>query len=352
MDPCRTEPDGAPGRTATLIKGAVYVLVVALIAAYLLMRTGEISASLKVAHRLAWSALIFAIVAQFFSYLSGGELLRATLRQTGHTLGLWRATIIQIATSSLSMLPGGSVSCPPAVYRWTRQGGVPAYSAAVSGAVVALFNAASLLVFGVVSAVLLMGQHRLAGSQAVAVTLVSIGIVATILTAIAAAVWPPALRFLLWIARRIPFLRRRSWLQRADDRVAQFRATALRLRSGQWAGAAASAALNMAFDAATLALVFYAAGARVGAATLLAGYGLPIMLGQASFLPGGLAVTEVSMSAVYISLGLRPPIVIASVITYRLVSLWLPALAGLPMIAYLQVKGRRRSAAKAVAAKL
>jgi uncharacterized protein (TIRG00374 family) len=251
-----------------------------------------------------------------------------------------RATIIQIATSTLSLVPGGTIGCTAAVYRWTRKGGVPSCSAAVTGFVVTLFNAASLLLFGVVSAVLLVGQHRLAGNEAIAVAIVSVGILATIVVGIMAAIWPSWLLFILSIARRLSFIRNAPWLQRADDRIARLRATFSTLRRARWGRPALSAALNMAFDAATLALVFYAAGARVGTATLLAGYGLPIMLGQASFLPGGLAVTEFSMSALYISLGLSPSVVIASVVTYRLVSLWLPALIGLPLIAYLQLKGR------------
>jgi len=344
MNPCQTQQSGARRPVAAIVLRAFILLALALSAVYLLRRTGDISDSLMVAQRLAWPILTLAVVAQFLSYLSSGELLRATLRQAGHTLSLSRATIIEIATSTLYLVPAGAVSCTAAVYRWTRKGGVPSCSAAVTGLVVTLFNAASLLFFGVVSAVLLMGQHRLARSEAIAVAIVSAGIVATIVGAILAAIRPSWLNFILSAARRLPLIRQVSWLQRADDGVAQLRATFSRLRGGRWGRPAASAALNVAFDAATLAFVFYAAGVRVGTATLLAGYGLPIMLGQASFLPGGLAVTELSMSALYISLGLRPSVVIASVVTYRLVSLWLPALVGLPLIVYLQLKGRRPDA--------
>ncbi len=341
MYSCQTEPEAGRSRIAGFIKRAAILIIAGGAAAYLLMRSGDLSESLTVAHRLAWSILILAVVTQFLSYLCGGQLLRSTLHQTGNTLSLPRSTIIQIATSTLTMLPGGSVSCTPAMYRWTREGGVPACSAAVSGVVVALFNAASMLLFGLISAGFLIGEHRLAGNEAIAVAFVSVGVIVTIVLAILVAVWPPALHFMLAAARRVPILRRSSWLQRADDRIAQLRDTVSKLRSGRWGAAATSAALNVAFDAATLALVFYAAGVRIGAATLLAGYGLPIMLGQASFLPGGLAVTEVSMSAVFISLGLRPSVVIATVVTYRLVSLWLPAIAGLPLIGYLQIKARK-----------
>jgi uncharacterized protein (TIRG00374 family) len=249
--------------------------------------------------------------------------------------------MIELATSTLSLAPGGVVSYTAAVYRWTRKGGIPSCTAAVAGFVVTLFNAATLLFFGVVSAVLLIGRHRLAGNEAVAVAIVSAVILATIAIAIAAVIWPSWLIVILRAARRVPLIRRIPWLQRADDEIAQLRATVSKLRRTGWGRPAASATLNVVFDVATLALVFYATGARIGTATLLAGYGLPIMLGQASFLPGGLAVTELSMSALYISLGLRPSMVIASVVTYRLVSLWLPAVLGLPLIVHLQL--RRRS---------
>jgi uncharacterized protein (TIRG00374 family) len=342
MDPCRSEPNREGRSIVAIVARALILFVVVLSAAYLLARSGEISDSLTVARRLAWPILILAIVTQFFSYLSSGELLRATLRQSGHTLSMFRATVIQIATSTLSLVPGGNVGCTAAVYRWIRKGGVPSWSAALSGLVVTLFNAASLLLFGVISAVLLIGQHRLPGNEAIAVAVVSVGILATIAVAILGAIRPSWLTMILAGARRIPVVRNTKSLQRADDRIAQLRVTVTRLRRGRWGRSAASAALNVAFDAATLALVFDAAGARVGTGTLLAGYGLPIMLGQASLLPGGLAVTELSMSAIFISLGLTPSVVIASVITYRLVSLWLPALVGLPLIGYLQLKGRPR----------
>ena len=344
MYSCPPEPESARRQRTAWIWRVIILLAAGIAAAWLLTQTGDISASLTVARRLAWSVLLLAIVAQFLSYVSNGELLRSTVRQTGHRLSLSRATMIEIAAATLSMAPAGNVSCTAAVYRWTRKGGVPPGSAAVTGVVVALFNAAALLLFGMLSALLLIEQHRLEGNEALAVAFVSFGIVAMILIAILAATWPPALRFMLAAARRVPLLRRTKLVQRPEARIAQLQDIVAKLRSGRWGGAAMSAALNMAFDAATLALVFYAAGTPIGAATLLAGYGLPIMLGQASFLPGGLAVTEVSMSALYISLGLRPSVVIAAVITYRLVSLWLPALVGLPLIAWLQIRGRRREA--------
>jgi uncharacterized membrane protein YbhN (UPF0104 family) len=341
MDTSRAQKSGVRSTLRVATRYGLPLLVLALVAVYVFRRTDDISDSLLVAQGLAWPVLILAVVAQFFSSLSGAELLRATVRRSGHTLSMSRAAMIEAATSTISLAPGGAVSYAAAIYRWTRKGGVPSCAAAVAGFVATLFNATSLLFFGVLSAALLIGQHQLTGNEAVGVAVVSVVILATIAVGAAAVIWPSWLVVVLRACRRVPLVRHVSWLQRADEKVAQLRATVSDLRRGGWGRPAASAALNVAFDAATLALIFYAAGARIGTATLLAGYGLPIMLGQASFLPGGLAVTEFSMSALYISLGLRPSVVIASVVTYRLVSLWLPAILGLPLMVHLQLRRRR-----------
>src|ERR1700680_3450760 len=145
MYPWRTEQSGARRPIAAVILRALILLALVLSVAYLLPHTGDISDSLMVAQRLAWPVLVLAVVAQFFSYISSAELLRATLRQSGHTLSMSRATIIEIATSTLSLVPGGAIGSTAAVYRWTRKGGVPSCSAAVTGFVVTLFNASSLL---------------------------------------------------------------------------------------------------------------------------------------------------------------------------------------------------------------
>ena len=94
--------------------------------------------------------------------------------------------------------------------------------------------------------------------------------------------------------------------------------------------------LNLAFDALTLALIFWASGTVLRVTTLLAGYGLPLLLGRVSFIPGGVAVTEISMSAFYVSLGVARAPVVVSIVVYRLISFWIPTLLGIPLIVRLQ----------------
>lgn len=68
---------------------------------------------------------------------------------------------------------------------------------------------------------------------------------------------------------------------------------------------------------------------------------LPLLLGRASFLPGGIAVTEVAMAALFGGLGVPPSIAVVAVLTYRLISFWMPALAGIPISITLQSRRAR-----------
>ncbi len=107
------------------------------------------------------------------------------------------------------------------------------------------------------------------------------------------------------------------------------------LETGGWRGVALGAAINTIFDMATLYLLFLAAGQALGPGTLLAGYGLPLLLGRLPLLPGGVGIVETSMVALYLSLGVPMAAGVVVVLSYRFISFWLPALIGFALIPYL-----------------
>ena len=83
--------------------------------------------------------------------------------------------------------------------------------------------------------------------------------------------------------------------------------------------------------------LFIAAGNRVSFGVLLSGYGVPLLLGKMAFIiPGGVGVVESSMAALYTELGVSSTTKVVVVLGYRLVSFWIPSLAGFPIAAYLQ----------------
>ena len=77
---------------------------------------------------------------------------------------------------------------------------------------------------------------------------------------------------------------------------------------------------------------------------ILAGYGVPLLLGRASFIPGGIAVTEVAMAAVLSGLGIPAAGAVVAVLVYRLISFWIPALIGIPIAVTLQATKRETQA--------
>ena len=95
--------------------------------------------------------------------------------------------------------------------------------------------------------------------------------------------------------------------------------------------------MNVIFDILTLYFLFIAAGEKINPGVLLAGYGLPQLLGKMVFiLPGGVGVVESSMAVLYSGLGVPQATTVVVVLSYRLISFWIPSLAGFPIAAYLQ----------------
>jgi hypothetical protein len=87
---------------------------------------------------------------------------------------------------------------------------------------------------------------------------------------------------------------------------------------------------------ATLFLLFVAAGHAVSPGILLTGYGLPLLLGKVTFLPGGVGIVEGTMAALYSGLGVPNAVTVLVILAYRIISFWVPTLLGFPLVIYLQ----------------
>jgi uncharacterized membrane protein YbhN (UPF0104 family) len=146
----------------------------------------------------------------------------------------------------------------------------------------------------------------------------------------------------VWIAARLARLRRRAFDPSVPQESMRNLFSAWKtLQGGGWRRPALGAGLNVAFDMLTLLFLFLAAGHAVNPGVLLAGYGLPLLLGKMAFVvPGGVGVVEGSMAALYDGLGIPDPITVVVVLGYRLISFWLPSLSGFPVAAYLGRTGR------------
>jgi len=89
------------------------------------------------------------------------------------------------------------------------------------------------------------------------------------------------------------------------------------------------ASLNILFDMLTLYFVFMASGINISILVLIAGYGLPWLIGRMAFMfPGGVGVIESTMVALYATLGIDNSIATVAVLIYRVISFWIPSIIG------------------------
>ena len=91
------------------------------------------------------------------------------------------------------------------------------------------------------------------------------------------------------------------------------------------------AAASWILDAAALWVIFEAFGQRLQVGELLIGYGLANLLQALPELtPGWLGVLETAMAITYTAFGIPAGVAVIAVLSYRLLSYWLPVVAGLP----------------------
>jgi uncharacterized protein (TIRG00374 family) len=103
------------------------------------------------------------------------------------------------------------------------------------------------------------------------------------------------------------------------------------------------AALSWIVDATALWVMFLGFGVTLHPAVLLVGYGLANLINALPELtPGWLGVLESALAAAYAALGVPVGVAVMAVLSYRLISYWLPVAAGLvPAVGMLRAQPSR-----------
>jgi glycosyltransferase 2 family protein len=322
------------------------VVVLGLLVHFLLPRLDTIEDSLETMRTMSPWVIGLALAAEALSYLSNGFLLRSVVCLMGERISLRRAAAIEMGAGSVALVAAGALGFGAAIYKWTRHGGVSRDTAMLASWLPSVFDGTTLIVFALISAVELLLVHRLSRATVIALVLV-VSILASLIGGVIVLLarndWMTA------IAGRAARLLKRI-RPSADDSVltdvAERAASIWRtMQRGGWIKPACSSLLVLTFDVTCLKFAFVAAGQPIPISILLAGYGVPLLLGRASLLPGGIAVVEVAMSALFGGLGIPANVAVVAVLTYRLISFWLPALVGIPMAIALQSRKRKEDAA-------
>jgi hypothetical protein len=325
-----------------ILRAAPVVIILGLLVHLLLPRLDTLADSFQTVRTLKPWAIGIALLMETLSYVANGALLQSVVQLNGDRLSLRRAAAIETGASTVALVAAGPLGFGAAIYKWTREGGVANEVAALASWLPSVFDAASLVFFALIGSVELLYFHRLSGVTITALVIVISALTVAITLAILALVrndWMMAL------AKRAGKIVRR-FRPRWDDSglirgVAEAAQTGQRMRNGAWFRPVCCSLLVLVFDLLCLRYAFLAAGQVVKLSLLVAGYGVPIILGRASFIPGGVAVTEVAMAALFGGLGVPANVAVVSVLTYRLFSFWLPSLIGIPIAATLQSRRSR-----------
>lgn len=327
-----------PELTIRLGRYLFTLLVLGLAVHLLLPQLGTFEHSIQVLKKMSVLFIIGAALAQTLSYMSSGYLIRSLVSTTGRRVSILKGVNMTLASSSVGLVAAGMVGNSAAMYRLMRHAGIKQEHALMASLMPPLLNNAGLLFFAIIGMVQLIFLRELSSGQAV-----GFGLAVLLLGVFAGVIlWgvynrSAILNLSIKIARGWARLRRRTYspdpTRAAVERI--FFAWD-GLGGGKWRGAVSGAIGNSTFDLLTLYLIFMAAGYRVDAGTLLAGYGLPLLLSKFTFLPGGIGLIEGGMVAIYTGLGVPAATAVVVILTYRIISFWLPTALGFPMFVYLQ----------------
>ena len=321
----------------------LFLLVAAGIGLYFLLpQIAPIEHALRVAATLRISFVILSLMAQSLSYLGSGYLLRAVVRLIATPVSTIDGALITMGANSVGTLGGGVLGTTGMTYRWLRQEGITPEAAGLGGWIPVFLNDAMLAIVSLAGLLVFFFLQRLSGvlitGFALALVILAGGLGALLwvlthrekLTPVAAA-----------IAKVTAKLRRKPPDPHAIDiAVSRLVAAWDALVRGGWRAPATGAFLNLAFDILTLGFLFVAAGHGVNPLVLIAGYGVPQLLGKLTVILGGVGVVETTMVGLYGLLGVPTAVSVVVVLVYRLVSFWLPTLAGVALLPYFERRER------------
>lgn len=123
------------------------VVILGLLIHLLLPRLDTITDSLETLRSMRPWALLIALLMESLSYVANGALLQSIVELNGDRMALPRAAAIEVGAGTVALVAAGPLGFGAAVYRWTRQGGVSAETAALASWLPSMFDAASLVVF-------------------------------------------------------------------------------------------------------------------------------------------------------------------------------------------------------------
>jgi glycosyltransferase 2 family protein len=311
---------------------------------FLLPRLAKMQYGLAVLSHLRIPFVILAVAAQALSYLGNGYLIRSVVKVQSKPVSVFDGALVTLAANSVGTLGGGALGTAGMTYLWLRRRGVNRGAAGLGGWIPIFLNLAVLTLVSLAGLLVLIYLRKSSTVLAAGLTMVLF----VLLLGFGTLLWSLTHREKLHglatgIAKFMAKIRRKP-VDRSKIEIA-----VVHLLEGWdalirgWRTPVLGAVFNTGFDILTLGFLFWAAGYRAEASILLAGYGVPQLLGKSTVILGGAGVVEAGMVALYVILGVPRAIAIVAVLGYRLLSFWLPTLIGIPLVPLLGTTEQQRN---------
>ena len=321
------------------VRRYLFALILSGLAIYFfLSRFAAMGHAFQVISNLKIPFLALSIAAQLLSYAGSGYLLRTVVRLASKPISIVDGAIMTAGANSVGTLGGGVIGTAGMAYLWLRRRGVNAGAAGLGGWLPIFLNNTMLAIVSLVGLIVIIHHKKSSGVIVAGFALVLVilggGLASLILGLIyRARLGAVAIAVAGFFGK---FRHKPPTHSKITSAVGHLLEGWDALIEGGWRGPAVGAILNTGFDMLTLDFLFLAAGHPIRFAVLVAGYGIPQLLGKLTVILGGVGVVEASMAGLYALLGVPRPISVVVVLAYRLLSFWLPTLVGIASIPYLE----------------
>jgi uncharacterized protein (TIRG00374 family) len=319
----------------SIIQKFVLLGILALAVFFLLPELSSLENSLKVLSTLKPWAIFLAFSAQFISYWGNGLTTSECVKLTGKNFKALRGMLIALASASIGLVAGGMFGSSASTFRWVKAGGGGNEGSSLAATLPPVFVDIALLAVSVIGMLFLLLTHDLTRTQLISFSLITLLLIGLAFLSYLAVKHQKAAiqRILAILAKAYGLVKKEFPAERIQRNLEKLFATGAYLIKDGWKGPLKGASINILFDMLTLYFVFLASGKAISIFVLIAGYGLPWLIGRMAFMfPGGVGVIESTMVAMYATLGVDNAIATVVVLVYRVISFWIPSILGFAIL--------------------
>src|SRR5436190_9198938 len=259
------------------------VIVLGLLVHFVLPRIDTIASALTTLRTMKPWGVGMAFVMEVLSYIANGALLQSIVALMGERISLRRSVAIEVGAGTVAIVAAGALGFGASIYRWTRNSGMSQRTAMLASWLPSVFDSITLVLFGLMSAGALLFHHDLSRTTLIALVIVVsvlVAIIGTIGVLLARNEWLIALS--TFAARTIQKIKPSVDDVKFVDAAQRAASTWHSLKGGGWIRPGLCSLLVLTFDFLCLRYSLLAAGQPAKFTVILAGYGVPLLLGRAS----------------------------------------------------------------------